>query len=452
MNAASFLVLLSVLQQASSSGGYSTVEDVTSSQEAPAVAQESKTTFKLGFEMGPLSLPSGTPGGGQDIFAQAFPFARLDHGESFGIELGAPLRFRLIDAEPKQTADDYGGYLRHEDWDTPSDLGQLLRDLRIGRDDNVANLRAGPLQAFTLGEGHLVDRYDNQLSANYHPAGAILTVNVGPTRVQAMASDVLATRLFAGEVRLDIGRLASDQDKHYDRYHAIAAVAHDFGRVGEERTEAITAVLAGGDAALYKGEHLQFFAIGGAGTRVDAGSPNIGGFGGFSIRGNTGRVDISGRVEGRYEGGNFRFGLFGPSYELARYSATGLHEPPLAEERMDQNLAGYAELKLSVGSGADDEMNASATAAVEHFTIGRTDTDFTLGLRFPGGKTLATARVIVVGIGAQPRYSAHAELRQRILDWLYVWGAGGTVHFPQADGSLVHGYTAGAGAGVDFSR
>lgn len=451
MNAASFLVLLSVLQQASyPAEGSATVEDVTSSEQAPA--GESKTKVRLALEAGPLALPSGTPGGEQDYFALAVPVARLEYGESFAIELGAALRFRLIDSEPKQDPEDYGGYLRREDWDTPSDLGQILRDLKIGRDDNVANLRASPLQAFTLGEGHLVDRYDNRLSENYHPTGALLTVNVGPTRVQAMASDVLSARLFAGEVRLDIGRLASQQDKHFDRYHATAAIAQDFGRVGPERTEAITAAVVGGDAALYKGEHLQFFAIGGAGTRVDAGSPNIGGFGGFSIRGNTGRVDISGRVEGRYEGGNFRFGLFGPSYELARYSATGLHEPPIAEERMDQNLAGYAELKLGVGSGALDEMNASASASVEHFTVGRTDTDFTLALRFPNGKTLATARVIVVGIGAQPRYSAHAEIRQRILDRLYIWGTGGTSHFPQADGSLVRGWTAGAGAGVDFER
>ncbi|WP_224246881.1 hypothetical protein [Hyalangium gracile] len=454
MNAAPFLVLLTVLHQATSTGGYSgggysSVEELP---QGDASSESSSTSFRLALEVGPLSLPSGTPGGGQDIFAQAMPVARLVHGESFGVELGAPLRLRLLDADPKQTDQDYGGYLRREDWDTLSDLGQILRELRIGRDDNVANLRAGPLQAFTLGEGHLVDRYDNRLSPNYHPTGALLTVNVGPTRVQAMASDVLAPRLFAGEVRLDIGRLASQQDKHFDRYHAIASVAHDFGRVGEEATEAITAVLVGGDAALYKGENLQFFAIGGAGTRVDAGSPDIGGFGGFSIRGNTGRVDISGRVEGRFEGGNFRFGLFGPSYELARYSATGLSEPPLAEERMDKNLAGYAELKLGLGSGAPEEVNASASAAVEHFTTGRTDTDFTLGLKFPGGRTLATARVIIVGIGTQPRYSAHAELRQRILDWLYVWGAGGTVHFPQADGSLVRGYTAGAGAGVDFAR
>jgi len=449
MNAASLLVLLSVLTQSPDGGGSATVQEVPSNAAAPG---DSTFTFFLSLEAGPLSLPSGTLGGGQDLFAQALPIARVTRGESFALELGAPLRLRLLDAAPKQSAQDFPGHLRRQDWDTPSDYGQVLRQLRIGRDDTVAHFRAGPLSAFTLGEGHLVDRYDNQLSPDYHPAGALLTVNVGPTRVLVAASDILSTRLFAGELRLDIGRLASQQDKHFDRYHAIASVAHDFGKVGEESTESITAALVGGDAALYKGERLQLFFIGGAGSRVDAGTPDIGGFAGFSIRGNTGRVDVSGRLEGRYQGGSFRFGLFGPSYELARYSGTGLHELPLAEERMDKNLAGFAELKLGFGSGAKEELYLAASLAGEHFTIGRTDTDFTLALRLPGARTLASARVIVVGVGTQPRYSVHAELRQRLLDWLYLWGAGGTVHFPQPDGSLAKGYTAGVGAGVDFER
>jgi hypothetical protein len=453
MNAASFLVLLSVLNQAPYEGGSATVEELPPEDFDPEDSSSPPSfTFRLALEAGPLSLPSGTPGGGQDIFAFALPVARMARGESFALQLGAPLRFRLLDAEPKQSAEDVGGYLRREDWDTMSDYGQVLRELRIGRDDNVAHLRAGPLHAFTLGEGHLVERYDNQLSPDYHPAGALLTVNYGPTRVLVAASDVLSARLFAGELWLDIGRLASKQDKNFDRYHAIASFAHDFGKVGEVSTESITAALLGGDAALYKGEHLQLFAIGGAGSRVDAGTPDIGGFGGFAIRGNTGRVDISGRLEGRYQGGNFRFGLFGPSYELARFSSTGLSEPPLAEERMDKNLGGFAELKLGVGSGEKEELYMSASAAVEHFTTGRTDTDFTLALQLPGARTTAAARVIVVGIGTQPRYSVQAELRQRLLEWLFVWGAGGSVHFPQPDGSLAKGYTASAGVGMDFER
>ncbi len=440
MNAAPFLALLIVLQQS------------PTETQASSVGEESSIDFYMSLDVGALSFPSGPRGGGQDLFALARPVVRLESGERFEVELGAPLRFRLLDEEPLQTAEDFGAHLRREDWDTLSDFGKILRVLRIGYEDEPFSLRAGQLTAFTLGEGHLVDRYDNQLSPDYQPAGALATINVGPARVQVMASDLLGARLFAGELRLDIGRLAASEDKHFDRYHAIAAVAQDFGRVGEERTEAITAALVGGDAALYKGEEFQVFAMAGAGSRVDAGSPDVGAFLGFSLRGTTERVDVSGRLEGRYQGGNFRFGLFGPSYELARFSATGLSEPPFAEERLERHMSGFAELRLGMGSGAPEDLYVSGSASGEYFAFGRTDADMALSLRLPGGRTEATARLIVVGIGAQPRYSVQADVRQRLLDWLYIWGTSGAVHFTQPDGTLTRGFMAGAGAGVDFQR
>ncbi|MDY7227774.1 hypothetical protein [Hyalangium rubrum] len=437
MNAAPFLVLLAVLQQSDPAS------------QASGSEEGSSMHFRLALEAGPLSFPSGPRGGGQDLFAQFLPMARL-YNDDFSLELGAPLRLRLLDEEPAQAADDFGAHLRRQDWDTLSDFGQVLRELSIGHDGEAFSLYAGPLLAFTLGEGHLVDRYDNQLSPDYHPAGAILTTHVGPARVQLAASDVLSARLFAGELRLDIGRLASKDEAKFDRYHAIAAIAQDFGRVDEERLEPVTAALVGGNAALYKGASFQLFAIGGAGSRVDEGSPDIGGFFGFSLRGITESADISGRLEGRYQGGSFRFGMFGPSYELARYSATGLSEPPLAEERLERHMSGFAELKLGMGGDEPGSLDISASASAEYFAFGRTDTDLTLA--FSVNRTIASARLIIVGIGAQPRYSVQAELRQRVLDWLYAWGAASTVHFPQADGSLSRGFSAGAGVGVDFSR
>jgi hypothetical protein len=452
MNAAPFLVLLTVLQQSSTAGNSYAGYSSSSYENSGGSSGGSGTTFRLALEAGPLSLPSGTQGGGQDLFAQALPMARLEVGENFALELGAPLRFRLLDEEPKQTADDYSGHLRRQDWDTPSDFGQILRQLYISREDGRFSLYAGPFIDFTLGEGHLVERYSNQLSPDYHPAGAAVTFNLGAARVHAAASDVLSTRLFAGELRLDIGRLASTNDERFDRYHAIAALAHDFGRVGEVSTDSITAALVGGDAALYKGERLQVFAMAGAGSRVDVGTPDIGGFLGLAVRGATESVDVSGRLEGRYQGGSFRFGLFGPSYELARFSATGLSEPPLSEERLERHVSGYGELRLNMGSDALEDRSITLSAAGEYFAFGRVDTDLALSFRLPGGRTVSTARVILTGLGAQPRYSAMVELRQRLLPWLYAWGAAGTVHFPQPEGSLAHGFTAGAGAAVELNR
>jgi len=442
MNAAPFLLMLAVLQQTSSG----TTEGEAGSESG------SSMSFGLGLEAGPLSFPSGTRGGGQDLFALAAPMARLEN-EHFAVELGAPLRFRLLDADPQQAADDFGPRLRRQDWDTKSDYGQVLRELRIGQEADTFLLKAGPLAVFTLGEGHLVDRYDNQLSPDYHPVGAVATISVGPTRVQLAASDVLSPRLFAAELRLDIGQLLSEDQARWDRFHGIATLAHDFGRVGEERTDVISAVLLGGDVALYKGAQLQLYGLAAGGTRVDS-STDIGAFGGFSLRGNSEdeTFEISGRVEARYQGGNFRFGLFGPSYELARFSATGLSEDPLSDEVLPRHLAGFGELRLTLGGGSEEALQVSASASGEYFAFGRTDTDLALGMKFPGGKTMATARLIIVGVGAQPRYSVRAEVRQRVLESLYLWGSGSTLHFPQPDGTLVRGFAAGAGVGVDFNR
>ncbi|SEL29783.1 hypothetical protein SAMN05444354_105148 [Stigmatella aurantiaca] len=444
MNAAPFLLLLAVLQQTSS------VEDV-SAGDAGDSSGDSSVQFRALLEAGPLSFPSGTRGGEQDFFAAATPVLRLDVGENFALEVGATLRFRLVDQDPKQTAGDYGGHLRREDWDTPSDLGQLIRELRLGREEGRFFFRAGPLTTFTLGEGHLVDRYVNQLSADYHPAGATATGYFGPFRLQVAASDVLAMRLFAGELRMDLGRMASTDETVFDRYHVNASLAHDFGRVGEERTEPLTAALVGGNAAIYKGERFQLFAMAGAGSRVDVSPLDFGGFVGLSARGMRGAVDVSGRLEGRSQGGSFRFGLFGPSYELSRFSATGLSEEPLAEERLSRAFSGYGELRLGLGD-AENALYFSASAAAEYFAFGRIDTDMALMLQLPGGRTRITARAIVVGLKTHPRYSLLAELRQRLLSSLYVWGSTGTVHFPQADGTLVRGFTAGAGVGVDWAR
>ena len=277
MTGAPFFVLLAVLQQQPQAS--------SSVEELPADAPEARVNaapalqvyappppasggsgegdgvgFMASLEVGPLSFPSGPRGGGQDLFAFAFPQLGVDGGEDFEFMLGAPLRFRLLDEDPRQQADDFGAYLRREDWDERSDYGQVVRRLRVGTEAGRFMLRVGPFVEETLGYGHLVGRYTNMLNPDYHPAGGSLSFNLGPTQVQLLASDVLAARLFAGDVRLDIGRLSSEDEKHFDRYHAILSVAHDFGRAGGE-TPGITAVQLGGDAAFVKEEKLQLFAL-----------------------------------------------------------------------------------------------------------------------------------------------------------------------------------------------
>jgi hypothetical protein len=440
-------------QEGAQSGGASSVTAARLDEPAPPGSSTGGEGFGFSaqLEAGALSFPSGTPGGGQDLFARVYPALGLTKGETFVLRLGAHLRLRLLDEEPKQTETDYGAHLRREDWDERSDFGQVVRMLRIGQEGRPFFLRVEPFVDETLGRGYLVGRYSNVLSPNYHPAGGTLTVVKGPVRAEVLASDVLAARIFAAEVLLDIGRMASEDAKRFDRYLVRLSGAHDAGRAGGT-TPNLTLVSLGGDVALYKGERLRTWALlAGGGRFTQDYTPDFGGLVGLAMEGQTsGGTQLSVTLQGRKQGGRFRFGMFGPDYELGRFSGVGLSDVPLADEVLTSGFSGY--LELSVAKGAPNELMLLGSLAAQYHGFGRTDADVSVGFELPGARTRVLARSVLTALGDRPRYSLGLEVRQRVLNHFYAWGSGGTVHFPQADNRLVRGVTAGAGVGVDFQR
>jgi len=442
-----------VSNEEASSGGASSVTTARLDEPAPPGARAGGEGF--GFtaqlEAGALSFPSGTPGGGQDLFARIYPSLGLTKGETFVLRLGANLRLRALDEEPKQTEGDYRGHLRREDWDELSDAGQVVRMLRIGQEGRPVFLRVEPFVDETLGRGYLVNRYSNVLLPDYHPAGGSLTLVKGAVRAEVLASDVLAARLFAAEALLDLGRMASEDANRFDRYLLRLSAAHDAGRAGGT-TPTMTLASVGGDVALYKSERLRTWALLGGGARFTNGyTPDFGGLLGLAMEGQTSAgTQLSVTLQGRKQGGRFRFGMFGPDYELGRFSGVGLGDVPLAEEVLASGFSGY--LELSVAKGAPNELMLLGSLAAQHFGFGRTDADVSVGFELPGARTRALARAVLTALGDRPRYSLGLEVRQRVHNHFYAWGSGGTVHFPQADGRLVRGVTAGVGMGVDFQR
>ncbi|ATB43842.1 hypothetical protein CYFUS_009322 [Cystobacter fuscus] len=423
--------------------------------ENPAPAEEG-IRFHASLEVGGLALPSGQGANLMDGFAVAFPRLGVRGGEEFEFELGAPLRLRLIDSDPSQLEADHAGRLRREDWDELSDFGQLLRELRIGRDDGMLQLRAGAFSTWTLGAGWLVNRYNNNLSPDYHPAGAHFVAYLGPTRVEVFASDVLAARLFAGEFRLDLGRVLSDQDTAFDRFLLSVDVAHDFGLAGGT-TPSLSAASLGLQAGVVRSDTFQLWLQAAAGARADTlieSVPDYGATVGIVARGKPDpSLDITGRLEGRRQGGRFRFGFFGAGYELARFSGVGLSAVPLSEEVLPGTFSGYGEVAAAVIPLNPEDLALSVSASGEYFvTTGRVDADAALQLHLPGDKTVGELRVILTDLTVNPRYSVAAELRHRFLPALYGVLMGGTVYFPQAEGHLLQGFTAGLGVGVDFQR
>lgn len=121
--------------------------------------------LRLGMELGSSWL-------GGDLLVDVVPTVELA-SRRLQIGLGAPLRLRVHDADPKDSCATPG--LRCQDWDRWSDWTRLLRHLDIGDSRDPYQLHVGDLTGVTLGHGELLWRYyNNQLFNEWNP-GVYLT-------------------------------------------------------------------------------------------------------------------------------------------------------------------------------------------------------------------------------------------------------------------------------------
>jgi hypothetical protein len=431
---------------------------------APAVEPEPTVHLSAGAEVEAGVLPSGFGGGaagGLDGLLGVRPMLGLSVADAFTLQLGPLLRLRVIDTPPLQRDGDIGGVLRGEDWDRLGDFGELLQVLRVGSDTSPFQLRAGPVHQKTLGLGHLLFRYSNRLNADARPAGATATLSVGPVKTELFAADVLAARLFAGEVTWDVGRTFSGDAAVHGRYLLALSLAHDFG-VGTparvrglcpadaaciDRSVPPSATLAhlDGSFVVLRTRALSLMGLAGLGARANQ-ARDLGFLAGLAMDVRVPSVELSLRAEGRKQGGGFRHGFFGAQYEVARFSGTGLGLLPQAEEALPDAFSVFGEVRLRLSG------TVTVDGTVEHFTFGRTDFDATVKVTALDERLVAEARVGAMGLGVAPRWSASAGLRWRLFQSFYVLGSGGTVFFPQADGTLARGVTVSAGVGVDIER
>lgn len=413
-----------------------------------------------------MTFPSGTTGGSNDLFAVPLPLIGFDGGDDFGFELGAPLRLRLFDDPPEQRSGDFGGILRGKDWDETSDFGQLVRELRIGGEGSSLQLRAGPLEAVTLGYGHLVSRYDNRLNPDYHPAGAQLSLQLPVARAELIASDVVAARLFALEVAVDLGRVFSTNGDNFDRFRLAVSAAHDQGQAGY-RAPPLSLLHLDFSAALYRSQTTQAHAVGGIGMRVAGADSGFGAVLGVLVDSKLSESPLGARLEVRKQSGGFRHGMFGADYELARFASVGLTSVSLVDQRLPDSFSLAGEFQLELAPSAPESAPGSPSPLVlsfgaERFLWGRTDADAAVHAALLNGKAVLSVRGIVTGFEVQPRYLLQFETRVRLFPAMYVVGYGGTVFLAEPISNtdlstavpmrLVRGVFAGGGVGFDFSR
>jgi hypothetical protein len=381
-------------------------------------------------------------------FAQLEPTLIIDGDAEFGLSLGAPVRLRSWGGNAE------GWQVRREDWDSLSDWGQLVRGLKLGSNDAPLGVWVGGLENYSLLSAHLVRRYSNRMNPDYHPAGAYLTATWGPLYTEAFSSDVLGARLMGVEFALDLQHLLFGQPRARGRYTLALSAVHDWGLAGGQ-SPSVTLAHVDATAMVRVQRGFDLHLVAGWGSRPGQGG-TWGAVVGLGVDAVTPTLDLLLRLEGRRQQGGFRQGFFGPDYELARFQAVGTEGVPLVEASFPDGYSAYGEFKViwDAVRNAGLQRHLHLSLAVEAFTWGRLDVDGRIAVQFFDRSLEVALTGLALGM-RQPgaRYLGAAEVRTRFLGGrLYVLGTGGTLLFPQADGTLRPGAFASLGLGVDNAR
>lgn len=431
--------------------GLSLVATLPSSAFAQSPGEVSGATrFHAGAEAAAVSLPSGTPGGEQDGYFVLTPLAGLE-SDNWSLELGARLRMRVFDAAPAQREGDLPLSIRHADWDEASDFGQLLRSVRFGNEGDAFFFDISPKQYYRLGRGQLVHRFRSRAHEDTHASSLAMGFQVGHLHSELFVSDVLAARVFAGEIALELGGLLTPGLSR--RLYLNLQAAHDFGR-GLLRTPGVTLLHSDLTAIVWRDKGFWVSLFGGGGFRP-ASDPSWGAMAGVSLEGQWRDARGGAKVELRHVGNGFRYAFMGAGYELARFTDVGFSGASIANVQLPEGESIAAELTLQLGrevGNPDGRGGLWLSASMERFLFGRTDADVGAALHFLNGGAVANARLTMMGVGERARIGLEADTRVRVAPSVYVLAFVGTSFFPQPDASLVRGVTAGIGMGVDVAR
>ncbi|NOJ93618.1 hypothetical protein HMI51_11825, partial [Corallococcus coralloides] len=381
------------------------------------------------LEVAPLAFLPRSGGGETEGFVQLEPTLIFDGGPEFGLNLGAPVRFRAWGGT---------GLLRTEDWDSFSDWGQVVRGLKLGSNNAPVGVWLGALESYSLLSAHLVRRYSNRSNPDYHPAGGFLTCTLGPLYTQAFASDVLGARLMGVEASLDLEHVLFGQPHEQGRYTLALSAVHDWGRAGGHAPP-VTLAHLDGTAVVVVRPDFEAHLLAGWGSRPGAGGAwgAVAGVGADAV---TPTLDMRLRLEVRRQHGGFRQGFFGPDYELARFKAAGPEGVSLAEAPFPNGYSAYGEAEVGWDAvrygGLSRHLKLSLGA--EAFSWGRIDVDGRVAVQLFARSLEVAVKGLGVGMG-QPgaRYLGAAEVRWRLLGGkLYAMGTGGTLLFPTPEGTL----------------
>lgn len=172
-----------------------------------AAAQMSGKEVNAAFEkFGPQAEQAGLLGGalgfggiGEDYFVTLNLRLSFDR-EMWGFGVQAPVRFRVIDKDPKQDND--FALIRKEDWDEPAEIMRLIRYVYVGQRDKKGPfyVRVGELDNLSLGHGTLVHRYYNNVDTNTWHTGLNVAANAFGFGADLFTNDVVRPSLAGGRL------------------------------------------------------------------------------------------------------------------------------------------------------------------------------------------------------------------------------------------------------------
>lgn len=167
-----------------------TPPSTTPSPDARGALEEARALQEAEMSGGLLSGGLGIERLGEDWYARldlalAYDFEKM----GFGLQL--PVRFRIIDEDPKADGD-LLGIVRGEDWDSVADILKLVRYVYVGQKDKKGPFyaRLGALTDLTFGHGTIVHRYRNDVDINRWRVGASGAVRGDAFSVEAFVGDI----------------------------------------------------------------------------------------------------------------------------------------------------------------------------------------------------------------------------------------------------------------------
>ena len=162
----------------------------TPSPDAHRALEEARALQEADLTGGMVSGGLGIERLGEDWYARLDLALAYDF-EKFGFGLQLPVRFRIIDEDPKANSD-LLGVIRGEDWDSVADVLKLIRYVYVGQKDGKGPFyaRVGALTDLSFGHGTIVHRYRNDVDINRWRVGVAGSVRSGAFSVEGFVGDV----------------------------------------------------------------------------------------------------------------------------------------------------------------------------------------------------------------------------------------------------------------------